>query len=107
MLINKAVVARFSAKDSVFFSPIKKVCQGTSTEVKRPGRKADRSLNLVLRRRMSKSVTPFPSLPEWRDDESQRQFHLENHPKHEDTRSGTDHVTLDFKHRGQAILYVV
>jgi len=56
---------------------------------------------------MSKSVTPFPSLPEWRDDESQRQFHLENHPKHEDTRSGTDHVTLDFKHRGQAILYVV
>jgi len=49
---------------------------------------------------MSKSVTPFPSLPEWCDDESQRQLHLDNHPKHEGTHSGAGQVTLDVKHRG-------
>ena len=86
-------------RQRVFFSPTKKVCQGTSTEVKGPGREADRSLNLLLRRRrMSKSVTPFPSLSEWGDDESQRHLHIENHRKHEDTDSGAGHVTLDVEH---------
>ena len=56
---------------------------------------------------MSKSVTPFPSLSEWGDDESQRHLHIENHRKHEDTHSGAGHVTLDVEHRGQAILHAV
>ena len=53
-------------------------CRGSLLEVKRPGREADLSLNLIVILRISLTSLPLPHMPSWREEEELQNFMLQN-----------------------------